>query len=161
MTDAARPRAFVVPAGEGIVIPNPAAGDAVIKARTEQTAGSVAVIEVTMEPGKGPVLHRHTREDEMWWILDGEFRFRAEDEILPASTGSFVFVPRGTPHCFQNTGSTQGRILVIFTPSGMERFFDRVAEQARHGIDPQTFARLAQEDWMDVLGPPLAETHPR
>jgi len=40
----------------------------------------------------------------MWWILEGQSRFRADDELREAAPGSFVFVPRGVRHCFQNIG---------------------------------------------------------
>jgi oxalate decarboxylase/phosphoglucose isomerase-like protein (cupin superfamily) len=65
-----------------------------------------------------------------------------------------VFVPRGTPHCFKNTGHDPARILVVFTPAGMERFFDRFAA-AEGPPDPFLFERLGAEAGMDVVGPPL------
>lgn len=149
-----------MPPGGGDVLPNPVAGDAIIKARTEQTGGSLAVIEVVMPAGQGPVLHSHAREDETWWVLDGDFRFRAADEIMQAPAGSLIFVPRGTAHCFQNIGDRPGRVLVFFAPAGMERFFDRIAQQPHRPVGAETFARLAHDEGMEVLGPPLSESHP-
>jgi hypothetical protein len=64
-----------------------------------------------------------------------------------------VFVPRGTPHCFTNAGSEPARILVLFTPSGMERFFDRFAELET--FEPRAFAAIGAGVGMDVTGPPL------
>ncbi len=154
------PRAFVVPPGGGTLLPNPVAGDALIKAGTAQTAGSAAVIEVVMPPGRGPVLHVHAREDEMWWVLEGDFRFRADDELMHGPAGSFVFVPRGVAHCFQNIGDVPGRVLVFFTPAGMERFFEQVAGHLPGPLALETFARIAHDQWMEVVGPPLSETHP-
>jgi uncharacterized RmlC-like cupin family protein len=74
--------------------------------------------------------------------------------------GAFVFVPRGTPHCFQNVGARPARIIVMFTPSGMERFFDRFAALPAGPVDPDAFASIGAEVGMDVIGPPMAVSHP-
>ena len=89
-----RPTAFVVNAGEGDPIDGPVAGNALIKARTETTGGSFALLEIEVGPSHGPPLHHHLREDEMWFILDGHFRFVADGRALDAPAGSFVFVPK-------------------------------------------------------------------
>ena len=94
------------------------------------------------------------------YVLDGHFRFRAEDELLDAPTGSFVFVPRGPRHCFQNIGEEVARILVMFTPSGMERFFEEHALLPPGPVDPNVYREIARRNWMDVAGPPLAESDP-
>jgi hypothetical protein len=64
-------------------------------------------------------------------------------------------VPRGTPHCFQNVSDEAARILVLFTPAGMERFFDRFAAQPAGAPDPVAFRTIGGEVGMEVLGPPL------
>lgn len=152
--------AFVVAPGDGDRIPGPAGGPSTIKARTATTGGSFALIENVIGPGMGPPRHAHRREDEMWWVLDGEFRFIADDAILAAPAGSFVFVPRGTAHCFQNVGEGPARILVMFTPSGMERFFEEHARLGAEAADPARYAEVAERQWMEVVGPPLAMSHP-
>ena len=73
---------------------------------------------------------------------------------------SFVFVPRGTAHCFQNVGDGPARIMVLFTPSGMERFFDRFAALPAGPVDPGAFGSIGAEVGMEVVGPPMAVTHP-
>jgi uncharacterized cupin superfamily protein len=97
----------------------------------------------------------------MWYILEGRFRFIADGKLFDASQGSFVFVPRGTAHCFQNTGSVPATILVMFTPSGMERFFEQHAHLPAGPVDPDRYREIASDNWMDVVGPPLAESHPQ
>ncbi len=96
----------------------------------------------------------------MWYILDGTFRFRADDEMLEAETGAFVFVPRGTRHAFQNVGTTAARILVMFAPGGMERFFEGIAALPSGPVDPATYRAIAHDNAMEVAGPPLAESDP-
>jgi mannose-6-phosphate isomerase-like protein (cupin superfamily) len=139
--------------GEGTTIEGPAGGPLTFKLRGDQTRGALTAFENVIAPGDGPPLHVHANEDEAWYVLDGELRFRLGEKIAAAPSGSFVFVPRGTPHCFQNTGATPARILVLFTPSGMERFFDRFAEL--EAFDPSVFAAIGADVGMDVVGPPL------
>lgn len=146
--------------GEGATIHGPVGGPLTFKARGEQTGGSLTAFENTLAPKDGPPLHRHRNEDEAWYVLEGTLRFCLDSQIVSAPVGTFVFVPRGVPHCFQNVGDEPARILVIFTPSGMERFFDRFAELPGGAVDPDAFRTLGRDVGMDVLGPPLAQSHP-
>jgi len=153
-------KAFVVPDGEGDVVRGPAGGPATIKARTETTNGSLSLLEVTIGSLEGPPAHVHRREDEAWYLLDGRFRFIANNQLFEATPGSFVFVPRGTIHCFQNVEDRPSRILVLFTPSGMERFFEEHATLPPGPVDPARYKEIAARSWMEVSGPPLAQSHP-
>ena len=145
---------LVVPPGQGTNIQGPAGGLLTFKARGAQTAGRLTAFENVIAPLDGPPLHTHDQEDESWYILEGRLRFRLGDELQEAPEGTFVFVPRGTPHCFQNVGDDPARILVLFTPAGMERFFDEFAK-LEAPLDPAAFATLGAPAGMQVLGPPL------
>jgi mannose-6-phosphate isomerase-like protein (cupin superfamily) len=81
-----------------------------IKAATRQTNGSLTVLEFLIAPKEGPALNTQLREDELWFVIEGDFRFKAGDAMLRASTGGMVFGPRGMPHCFQNVGDTPGAV---------------------------------------------------
>jgi quercetin dioxygenase-like cupin family protein len=151
---------YAVAPGEGVTIQGPAGGPLTFKARGEQTNGALTLFENVIAPGDGPPFHTHADEDESWYVLEGALRFRLGDEIANAPEGSFVFVPRGTPHCFQNIGEEPARIIVMFTPSGMERFFDRFAKLPAGPVDPGAFRSIGAEVGMDVVGPPMAATHP-
>ena len=105
-------------------------------------------------------MHVHATEDEAWYVIDGELRFSLDGTLHSATAGAFVFVPRGSPHCFQNVGSAPARLLVLFTPSGMERFFERFATLPAGRLDPESFRTAGAEAGMDVVGPPLAVSHP-
>ena len=85
-------------------------------------------------------------------------RFKLDDELSATPAGSFVFIPRGVAHCFQNVGEEPGRMLVTFTPAGMEGFFERLSELTAFDLD--TFRRAAAEHGMEVVGPPLAQSDP-
>jgi quercetin dioxygenase-like cupin family protein len=146
--------------GEGTTVPNPVGGSLTFKVRGADTDGALTVLESEIAAGEGPPYHVHANEDETLYVLEGSFRFRLGDDVHAAPVGSFVHVPKGLPHCFQNVGDSPGRLLVTFTPSGMERFFERFAEIAP-GSDPADAFRLAgAEVGMQVVGPPLAATHP-
>ncbi|MGZ8632857.1 MAG: cupin domain-containing protein [Solirubrobacteraceae bacterium] len=155
-----QPVPYAVAPGEGATIQGPAGGPLTFKARGEQTNGALTLLENVIAPGDGPPLHTHADEDESWYVLQGALRFRLGDELAQAPAGSFVFVPRGTPHCFQNAGEEPARIIVMFTPSGMERFFDRFATLPAGPVDPDAFRSIGAEVGMDVVGPPMAATHP-
>lgn len=93
------------------------------KATSAQTGGSMAAVEVLAAPGGGPPPHIHRDEDEMWYVLDGEFEILAGEETLRLGAGGFAFVPRGTLHRFENVSDTPSRVLIVFTPGGFEGFF--------------------------------------
>ncbi|MDX6533604.1 MAG: hypothetical protein QOF68_1348 [Gaiellales bacterium] len=153
MSDLAWP-VHVLP-GEGATIQGPAGGLLTFKVRGEQTNGALTAFENVIAPNDGPPLHTHAAEDESWYVIEGDLRFRLGKEIAEAPAGTFVFVPRGTPHAFENIGSGPARILVMFNPSGMERFFDRFATLPAGPPDPQAFRDLGREAGMDVVGPPM------
>ena len=122
---------YVAAAGEGervwIV------GDTMtFKATGESTGGSLVLIENLTAPGSGPPPHVHTREDEFFYVLDGTFEVRIGGRVHALGAGGFAFVPRGTVHNFRNTADVASRILVGFTPGGIEGFF---RESGRPAVD--------------------------
>jgi len=143
---------------EGTTIEGPVGGPLTFKVRGEQTNGTFTALENVIPPSEGPPLHTHVTEDEAWYVLEGELRFKLDSELRTAPAGSFVFVPRGTPHCFQNIADRPARILVMFTPAGMERFFDEFALlSAPH---PEAFAKIGDPLGMKVIGRSLAQSDP-
>jgi mannose-6-phosphate isomerase-like protein (cupin superfamily) len=94
-----------------------------LKATGESTGGSLVLLENLTLPGGGPPPHIHTREDEFFYVLDGSFEIRIGDELRTVGPGGFAYVPRGTVHNFRNTAEAPSRILVGFTPGGIEGFF--------------------------------------
>jgi quercetin dioxygenase-like cupin family protein len=118
------------------------------KARGPETGGALTALESVIAPGDGPPLHVHTGEDEVIYVLDGELRIRLGDVVHASPAGSFTFIPRGLEHCFHNAAGAPSRILVLFTPSGMEAFFERF-------VAVQDFAEAAAPAGMTVVGPPL------
>jgi mannose-6-phosphate isomerase-like protein (cupin superfamily) len=77
---------------------------------------------ITMAPGrKGPSAHVHDDEDDAFYVLDGELAFLVEDEEVLATAGTFVLVPPGVLHTFENRTSTPVRMLNIHAPAGFDR----------------------------------------
>ena len=93
-----------------------------LKATGESSGGNLLLLENLTAPGGGPPPHVHTREDEFFYVLDGSFEIRIGDRLHAVGPGGFAYVPRGTVHNFRNTAETPSRILVGFTPAGMEGF---------------------------------------
>jgi quercetin dioxygenase-like cupin family protein len=146
--------------GEGAICKHPLGGALKFKLRGKETHGALTVFESTVAAGEGPPLHVHANEDEVWYGLEGTFRVKLDDDIQEARAGTFVFIPRGVQHTWQNIGDAPARILVVVTPAGLERFFERFAQLPDDASVPVAFRRLGREVGMDVVGPPLAQSDP-
>ena len=133
-----------------------------IKIRSADTGGSLGLVEGSFPDGFGPPLHVHHREDEGFYVLDGEIKFRQGDHEFVAGAGTLVWGPRGVPHSFRVL-SGGARALVIMTPGGLERMFEEggvstrmCAEPPMVKYDPDAARGLAEKFGFEVLGPPLA-----
>ncbi len=99
------------------------------KVSSEQTGGAYSLFEVTVAPKGGSQPHVQHREDECFYVLEGEFEFVVEGAGIEAGIGSLVYVPKGNLHAFENVGQTMGRLLVSQTPGGShERFIEEVGD---------------------------------
>ena len=121
---------IVAPENEGVLAPLAVAaqggearwwgeGLAVIKATGADTGGRVAIIEVTEPPGAVAPKHVHHKEDEGFWVLEGEVTFDVGGTTIAATQGDFAFGPRDLPHSYR-VGSSGCRMLFIVTPAGFE-----------------------------------------
>ena len=119
---------FVGPS-EGNALPNPVGGRMVVKVRDGDTGGAYSVHDNTIPPGSpGPRPHLHRHHEEAFYVLEGELTVRVGPRKIVAPAGSFVVVPRGVVHQPSNPGTQPTRVLLIFSPAGMERFFEEAAE---------------------------------
>jgi quercetin dioxygenase-like cupin family protein len=157
-------RPFTLADGEGTSVENPVGGVTTFKATSDQSGGGLTAIEAISAPGEGPPLHVHRELDEFIYTLDGTFRVRLGADLIEALPGSFVFIPRNTPHTWQNIGEGRARFLAGLFPATVEfeEFFLRYAELTPEERGVEAFSRIAAETRaMEVLGPPLAQSHPR
>jgi quercetin dioxygenase-like cupin family protein len=146
---------FVVELGKGRTVEGPAGGPVQFKAVGTQTGDGLLVFMNLIQPGDGPPEHVHTNCDEAWLITEGSFRFKLDGEIREAPAGTFVFVPRGVKHCFQNTGLLPANMLVMFTPAGMESFFEEFATLPKGPLDMKVLGAMSKRAGMEITGPPL------
>lgn len=100
------------------------------KARSEDTDGAFTLFEASVPPGGGPPPHIHLREDEAYYVLEGELEVLDSDRPFVATAGSYVYIPRGVLHRFKNVGETVARMLIFFTPAGFDEFFFEVGQPA-------------------------------
>ena len=151
----------VLEPGAGDTLPHQLGGSVLFKVQGSETNGAFFAFETEVAAGEGPPLHVHANEEEILYVLDGEARFRVRDDVQSAPTGAFMFVPRGVPHCFQAVGQGPARLLIVFTPSGMEAFFSGLSEAIAKGSDPvEAFRSSGEAAGMSVVGPPLSHSHP-
>jgi mannose-6-phosphate isomerase-like protein (cupin superfamily) len=99
------------------------------KIKSEQTGGAYSLFEVTTQPGEGAPSHVQHREDESFYLLEGEYEFLVEGRTLKVGKGSLLYIPKGTLHAYKNVGEDVGRMLSSQTPGGLyERFFEEVGK---------------------------------
>ena len=148
--------------GEGPVFS--AVGDVYrILATGEQTGGAYALCEARVLPGGGPPPHVHRREDESFFILEGEITFMLDGRKVLAKAGSFLQSPRNLPHAFKNESSAPARMLVLTTPSGFEKFLAEFAQPVPSFESPplpvtaaeiQRLLAIAPKYGIEILPPP-------
>jgi quercetin dioxygenase-like cupin family protein len=92
----------------------------------EDTNGKYALWETVVPPGGGPPPHVHSREEEGFYVLEGEITFTIGDQRLVACAGMFANMPVGTPHSFKNESVKPARMLISVAPAGLEKMFFEV-----------------------------------
>jgi quercetin dioxygenase-like cupin family protein len=133
-----------------------------IKASGESTAGRVAVIEHLSPRGSGSPLHVHHREDEWFYVMEGDLTLWVGGQVIDAAAGSFVYGPRDVPHTYTVSSDT-ARFLVVTQPAGFDNFIRSFARPATERVIPPTatestdveaMTRVAARYGIEILGPP-------
>lgn len=134
-----------------------------IKATGANTGGAFGLVESLIAPGFSPPLHVHHREDESFWVLEGEVTMRCGDESFRAGPGAFVFLPRDVPHTFVVEGDAPARMLTLLTPGGGEGMFIEGGRPAEgDGLPPaappdiERLKRVSERYGAEIVGPPMA-----
>ncbi|HEV2136633.1 MAG TPA: quercetin 2,3-dioxygenase [Terracidiphilus sp.] len=96
----------------------------------EETDGAFFMADVVVAPGGGTPPHIHHREDESFHLLEGKLTVQVGGDTITASSGDFVYLPRGIAHSFRNIGNVPAKALVLTSPAGLEGFFKEVFEPA-------------------------------
>ena len=132
------------------------------------TAGKLGMSLVTQPPGIATPLHRHTREAEALFVLEGRISYRAGEDLHELGDGAFLYLPQGLPHAFRVRGDRPARFLSLTVPGGLMGLYDEVgvpaAELRLPGRDGLPMAEeinrwneVGPRYGLDVVGPPIPE----
>ncbi len=115
----------------------------------EQTGGKYALIEAFIPSGVGPPLHHHDNEDEIFFMLDGAITVTVDEQELHIQRGDFVQLPKGSVHTFRNVRQQPARMLILLSPAGLDKFFDKFGVPMEHKSDAPPL--VTEEHKKDIL----------
>ena len=98
---------------------------------SDEAQGRLGVALVTQPPGIATPLHRHTREAEAFYLLEGRMTYRAGEEDFELYDGCFMYLPEGVPHAFRIRGDEPARFLALTAPGGLLHLYDEVGHPRR------------------------------
>jgi quercetin dioxygenase-like cupin family protein len=125
-----------------------------LKAVSDETGGTMSAYECVVPPATaGPPEHFHRSWDEAFYVLAGEMTFLVGDQTQKALAGSFVFIPRGVLHTFWNESDAPAKQLTVFTPAGIEDYFDAVSQVIAGGGDDSLEGAIALMEQHDMVVP--------
>ena len=119
-----------------------------------ESGGAYFAMEAIVPPGGGPPPHIHRNEDETFYVVEGRVEFLLGEKTVTGGVGDFVSVPRGTVHRFHNAGTEPMRMILTFTPAGIEHFFEETLARAADA------SQIAGDD-VDAVAARYAEAAPR
>jgi mannose-6-phosphate isomerase-like protein (cupin superfamily) len=129
------------------------------KLTADDTAGTLSAFELSALPQTGPYLHVHHREDEWYYVLSGDFIFKAGGEEHHMATGASIWLPRGIPHVWANTSTVEAKLILICQPGGFEKFFEEIGKESDTPLDAETAMKKMKATMamygIEMLGPPL------
>ncbi len=117
-------------------------------ATSNETNGMNAMWEAIVPPGGGPPSHVHSREEESFYILEGEIIFHVDGKRIVAKAGTFANMPVGTPHSFKNESSEPARMIISIAPAGLEQMFFDIGVPLQDG---ETTALPPSKDEIEKL----------
>jgi len=123
-----------------------------------ETHGATATLRIEVLPGNGPAAHIHTREDETYIVTRGRFRFAHGKQIVDATPGTVLYLPRNQAHQWLNVGPAPGELILTVAPAGLEQFFLQAGR--RHLARPKDqseIIRLAAEYGIRYVQPLIAQ----
>ena len=158
----AAPEAFVVAARDGRT-PAPlniVGEETIVKVSAEDSEDTLAFFHLVAPPMTGPPLHVHTREDELFYVLEGELVFELDGERHTARAGDTVYLRRGVAHTYQNFTKSNARLLIATVPGMFSRFFMEWSAATPLGAlmpPPERADALSTKYGITTLGPPMLQ----
>jgi quercetin dioxygenase-like cupin family protein len=157
------PERIIIEPGSGRVV-SLAGNQITFKIQGDQTSGAFSSVEYVMRPGMFIPPHVHEKADEVAYVLEGELGAMVAEEEFKADPGAFVVRPRGVPHALWNVTDRPVKFLDIYTPAGLETFFEELARLLSAGEPPtleQMFEAGRRYDtiYLPELAPPLMQKY--
>ena len=136
------------------------------KTNGADNGGAYMMFEAEIPPAPGPPPHLHTREDEMFYVLEGELIVLFDGAVSKAPAGTTIILPRGIKHTFWNDSGAVARALVLASPAPIENFFREIGQRVENAdetappVTPELIAHVyaTAERFGIILDPPPA--HP-
>ena len=133
-----------------------------------EQSSRLGVALVTQPPGVATPLHRHDKEAEAFYVLEGRLSYQAGDDLFELYAGCFIHLPQGIPHAFRIRGEEPAKFLALTTPSGLLHLYDEVGIPATErrlpgadGLTPEVeipkWIEVGPRYGLEVVGPPIPE----
>jgi quercetin dioxygenase-like cupin family protein len=133
--------------------------ETLVKVSAQDSDGTLAFFHLVAPPMSGPPVHVHTREDELFYVLEGEIVFELDGERHTVRAGDTVYLRRGVVHAYQNFTNRDARLLIATTPGGFSDFFVELSAATPPGTvpAPDRLGAIGAKYGMTMLGPPMFE----
>jgi quercetin dioxygenase-like cupin family protein len=130
-----------------------------VKVAAADSDGQLAFFHLVAPPMSGPPRHVHSREDELFYVLEGQLVFELDGQRFPVGPGGPVFLRRGVVHAYQNFTTTDARLLIATTPGGFSEFFVQLSAATPPGElpSPEVLGALGNKYGITTLGPPMTD----
>jgi mannose-6-phosphate isomerase-like protein (cupin superfamily) len=113
-----------------------------LRASGEDTGGAYSLADLVVPPQGGPPPQIHHRADEAFWVFEGELEVSVGESRFRAGAGSFVHLPRGVLHSYQNVGTAPARFLTLMVPAGLEKLLEEVGKPGTDLSSPPPFEEV-------------------
>lgn len=129
-----------------------------VKVSGKDTNGDLAIFQSTTVSKGGPPMHVHFYQDEIFYVLEGEYLFQVGEDKYQLKPGDTIFLPRKVPHAWAHLQEA-GKLMVVLQPAGkMEEFFLAASSPAARNFTPEQRAKNFEKFDMKVIGPPIKLT---
>jgi quercetin dioxygenase-like cupin family protein len=125
-----------------------------VKVSSEESGGTLTLVDNHCPPGTFLPPHIHQREDETFYILEGEYEFEVAGSVIKAGPGDTVYAPKGVPHSFKVTSAVAGRNLVACVPGGFEIAMEELSKLPMDPPDMMAVVQTCAKYGMMFLPPP-------